>query len=590
MRKSGNWEFILNVFLKKFSRSFYFLLLVVVVTDILYTIGITIIPAYAANIVIQQEFNVVVVLATIAILSLLIYGIQVIGLYFQGKIAQMSFDFRFDYVPIFSKKIFSWSQQNIDSIEGKMIIDQAYESIYNGANVGIEAVIDQTILILRYSLQIISLLLLMGLLSIWPAIVVLSLNILGYLIQSLGNRWYSNHKNEQNRITSYQEYFSRTLMERENGKDIRIFGMVPLFHQYQKNLAKCLVSWEGNYSTVLAVVNILQQLFNLAGIMFTLLFLISEKTLTISNCIFFLTAIQIMNTNFENLRNAYTLTSKNLTFVPNFRKFMDAKLDMATDNKQYMMGDFKQLTLNNVFLKLKNNNILKSINLSVNEGDNLIVVGENGAGKSSLIKVLSGLYDPTSGSAKLNGIELKSINTKSLQKHMTIQFQDDVLLHFTIAENISCTDLKNTNYQKVNEVLRKVHLLEFINTLPNGIETYVGNELSSNGVLISGGQKQRLLFARVLYKQADLNILDEPTAALDPISEKHFYQLIRSELSTKTVIFVTHRLGSFVKKGKIVVMSQGEIIAIGTHDDLLLNCKLYRQMWQAQRSLYTVGD
>lgn len=173
---------------------------------------------------------------------------------------------------------------------------------------------------------------------------------------------------------------------------------------------------------------------------------------------------------------------------------------------------------------------------------------------------------------------------------MTIQFQDDVLLHFTIAENISCTDLKNTNYQKVNEVLRKVHLLEFINTLPNGIETYVGNELSSNGVLISGGQKQRLLFARVLYKQADLNILDEPTAALDPISEKHFYQLIRSELSTKTVIFVTHRLGSFVKKGKIVVMSQGEIIAIGTHDDLLLNCKLYRQMWQAQRSLYTVGD
>lgn len=93
MRKSGNWKFILNVFLKKFSRSFYFLLLVVVVTDILYTIGITIIPAYAANIVIQQEFNVVVVLATIAILSLLIYGIQVIGLYFQGKIAQMSFDF-----------------------------------------------------------------------------------------------------------------------------------------------------------------------------------------------------------------------------------------------------------------------------------------------------------------------------------------------------------------------------------------------------------------------------------------------------------------------------------------------------------------
>ncbi len=471
-----------------------------------------------------------------------------------------------------------------------MIIDQAYESIYNGANVGIEAVIDQTILVLRYSLQIISLLVLMGLLSIWPAIVVLSLNIFGYLMQSLGNRWYANHKNAQNRITSYQEYFSRTLMARENGKDIRLFGMVPLFHHYQKNLAKRLVRWEGHYSTVLAGVNILQQLFNLAGIMFTLLFLISEKSLTIANCIFFLTAIQVMNTNFANLRNAYTLTSKNLTFVPNFRKFMDTELDLATENKQNVIGGFKQLTLNRVFLKLENNTILKSINLSVSKGDHLIVVGENGAGKSSLVKVLSGLYGPTRGTAKLNGIALNSINPQSLQAQMTVQFQDDILLHFTIAENISCTDLKRTNYQKVNEVLRQVHLLEFVNALPNGIETYVGNELSANGVLVSGGQKQRLLFARVLYKQADLTILDEPTAALDPISEKNFYQLIQNELATKTVIFVTHRLGSFVKKGKIAVMSKGKIIAIGTHDDLLVNCELYREMWQAQRSLYTVGD
>lgn len=590
MKKTANWKFILNVFLKKFSRSFIPLLLIVIVADIVYTIGITIIPAYAANLVAQQKFNVVVVLATIATLSLLIYGSQVMGIYFQGKIAQLTFDFRFDYVPIFSKKIFSWPQQNIDSVEGKITIDQAYESIYNGANVGIETVIDQTILILRYALQIMSLLTLMGLLSIWPAIVVLSLNILGYLIQSLGNRWYAKHKNEQNRITSYQEYFSRTLMERENGKDIRIFGMVPLFHHYQQKLAKRLVSWEGHYATVLAVVNILQQLFNLAGIMFTLLFLISEKSLTIANCIFFLTAIQVMNTNFGNLRNAYTLASKNLTFVPNFRRFMAVDLDMAGKNKQIMIGDFEQLALNNVFLQLENNNILKDINLTVNKGNKLIVVGENGAGKSSLVKILSGLYSPTSGSAELNGSALNSVSKESLQRQMTVQFQDDVLLHFTIAENISCTNLKSTNYQRVTEVLRKVNLLEFVNTLPNGIETYVGNELSSDGVLVSGGQKQRLLFARVLYKQADLNILDEPTAALDPISEKNFYRLIQSELSTKTVIFVTHRLGSFVKKGKIAVMSQGKIIAIGTHSDLLVNCELYRRMWQAQRSLYTVGD
>ncbi|MFC6289829.1 hypothetical protein [Levilactobacillus angrenensis] len=140
MRKTDNWKFILKIFLKKFSRSFYSLLLVLMVTDILYTVGITVIPAYAAKIVVQPESSIVIVLTTVAILSLLIYGAHIIGIYFQGKIAQLTFDFRFDYVPIFSKIIFSWPQKNIDSIEGKMIIDQAYESIYNGANVGIGAV------------------------------------------------------------------------------------------------------------------------------------------------------------------------------------------------------------------------------------------------------------------------------------------------------------------------------------------------------------------------------------------------------------------------------------------------------------------
>lgn len=265
-------------------------------------------------------------------------------------------------------------------------------------------------------------------------------------------------------------------------------------------------------------------------------------------------------------------------------------LKTSTEKRRHKIDEFSQLTLNNISLKLENSNILKSVSLSIHNGDKIIVVGENGAGKSSLVKILSGLYLPSSGEAKLNGINLQSFDEQVLRDYTTVQFQDDTLLHFTIAENVSCTDLKNTDSQKVKEVLRKVHLLEFVNTLPNGIETYVGNELSSSGVLMSGGQKQRLLFARVLYKNSDLNILDEPTAALDPISEKRFYRLLQRKLSAKTVILVTHRLGSFVKEGEIVVMSKGKIIAKGSHSELLANCELYRKMWQAQQSLYSVGD
>lgn len=287
MKKKDNWRYILSCFLKKSSRKFYPLLLVVTITDILYAAGMTMIPAYAAKIVVQQRLSIFMILIVVGALSWMIYGTHVMGIYAQGKVAQMTFDFRFDFVPVFSRKIFSWPQQKIDSVDGKTTIDQAYESIYNGANVGIEAVIDQTILVLRYSLQIFSLLVLMGFLSIWPAMVVLFLNILGYFIQSLGNRWYSSHKNVQNKITSYQEYFSRTLMDRENGKDIRLFRMIPLFHHYQQSLANRLVHWQSNYSTILAVVNISQQLLNLVGIMFTLLFLIDQRSLTVSNCIFF---------------------------------------------------------------------------------------------------------------------------------------------------------------------------------------------------------------------------------------------------------------------------------------------------------------
>lgn len=228
---------------------------------------------------------------------------------------------------------------------------------------------------------------------------------------------------------------------------------------------------------------------------------------------------------------------------------------------------------------------LRNINMKFEIGQKLAVVGMNGSGKTTFIKLLCRLYDPTEGEILLNGIDIRKYNYKEYMMIFSVVFQDFKLFSLTLGENVAA----KTNYdeQKVKDVLKKSAFCSRLSTMPEGLETYLYKDFSKNGVTISGGEAQKIAIARALYKNAPFIILDEPTAALDPIAEAEIYEKFNEIAGDKTAIYISHRLSSCKFCDKIVVFHEGAVIQTGTHQELVADKEgKYFQLWMAQAQYY----
>lgn len=230
---------------------------------------------------------------------------------------------------------------------------------------------------------------------------------------------------------------------------------------------------------------------------------------------------------------------------------------------------------------------LRHINLKFKIGEKMAVVGENGSGKTTFIKLLCRLYDPTEGVILLNGIDIKKYDYDEYMSIFSVVFQDFKLFSFSLAQNVAA----NTNYDesRVIECLTKSGFSDRLAKMPKGIETCLYKNFDEEGVEISGGEAQKIALARALYKNAPFIILDEPTAALDPISEYEIYSNFNRIVGNKTAIYISHRLSSCRFCNDIAVFSNGSLIQRGSHDMLIQdeNGK-YHELWNAQAQYYTV--
>lgn len=226
--------------------------------------------------------------------------------------------------------------------------------------------------------------------------------------------------------------------------------------------------------------------------------------------------------------------------------------------------------------------ILHDINFTLPIGQKTALVGPNGAGKTTFIKLLLRLYDPTEGTITLNGIDIKKYDYDEYISLMSVVFQDFKLFNLSIKNNVAPN---NPDSQKVIEVLEKVGFKESLKKFTKGIDTEV-YQYNNEGVELSGGEAQKVAIARALYKDSPIVILDEPTAALDPISEAEIYQSFNEIIKDKTAIFISHRMSSCVFCDEIIVFDNGQLIERGTHQELLKKKGLYSSMWEAQAKYY----
>lgn len=256
-------------------------------------------------------------------------------------------------------------------------------------------------------------------------------------------------------------------------------------------------------------------------------------------------------------------------------------VEKRDDNEYYV--EFR-----NVSFKYPNTEAyaLRNVNLKFKIGEKLAIVGMNGSGKTTFIKLLCRLYDPTEGEILLNGVNIQKYDYDEYMSVFSVVFQDFSLFSFKIGEVVASS--KTFDENKVRECLQKANFGDRLHEMPEGVHTYLYKGYDQSGIEISGGEAQKIALARALYKDSPFILLDEPTAALDPISEYEVYSNFNAISGDKTTVYISHRLASCRFCNKIVVFDDGKIVQHGSHEELLsdVNGK-YHELWNAQAQYYT---
>ena len=246
------------------------------------------------------------------------------------------------------------------------------------------------------------------------------------------------------------------------------------------------------------------------------------------------------------------------------------------------------ISLKNLRFKYDGNEIetIKGIDLEIASGEKISIVGLNGAGKTTLAKIICGLLNPTEGKVLVSGKNMNDFNRDDYYKLFSVVFQDSTVLPTSIAKAVAQRKDCEIDRDKVIDCLKKADIIEKIKSLPDGIDSKLRKEVYNQAVTLSGGETQRLMIARAIYKDAPIIILDEPTAALDPIAESNIYMHYHKLTEKKTSLFISHRLASTQFCDRIIMLEDGQIIEEGSHSDLMALKGKYFDLFEIQSAYY----
>ena len=426
-------------------------------------------------------------------------------------------------------------------------------------------------------------------------LVVIATAVISFFVSRKTDTWRYRHREEEAEYDRKQGYIQDISESAALAKDIRIFGLAPWLRSIYDSVLKLyegFIKRSEKQRLIGNIVDVLLVILRNSVAYFALINMAIHDHLPASTFLLYFTAVSGFTAWISGILNECVVLHRESLDLNMIREYLDVpepfRFEGGVPIPSLAVGC--EIRLENVSFRYPDaeEDTIQNLNLTIAPGEKLAVVGMNGAGKTTLVKLICGLLDPSSGRVLLNGIDIRDFNRQDYYAVFSTVFQDFSMLDISVAENVA-QRIEGIDRDRVRRCLAIAGLTEKTENLPNGMDTKLGHEIWDDGVELSGGQIQRLILARALYRDAPMLLLDEPTAALDPIAEDDIYQKYNELTRGKTSVFVSHRLVTTRFCDRIIFISDGQILEEGTHAELLDRGEEYAKLYEVQSRYYQEG-
>lgn len=433
--------------------------------------------------------------------------------------------------------------------------------------------------------------------SLWLVPILTVAPIVNILSVKAYNKWEYAHRSKMTDLNQKLGYVEELPDDFAAAKDIRIYSMTSWLRECYRDLSEQRAKWDRTTvkkSFLSHIADLVVILIRDGGAYALLIHMFYNGEIGIDEFVLYFAAISSFASWVGGIISCWNKANTVSLKLCDFREFVDypeydgSGIAKAADH----LNTIPEIEFRNVSFRYDGaeQDTLHNLSLKINSGEKLALVGLNGAGKTTLVKLLCGLYRPTSGEILFNGIPLSDFKREDYYQLIAPVFQEIRTAFFSLAETVSGRRTAETDLEKAEMCMRQAGLGAKIDALPDGIHTKLNKKVHENGTELSGGEAQKLMLARALYKDAPLLILDEPTAVLDPIAESKIYNQFHDMAKNKTSLFISHRLASTSFCDRIILLENGNVTEEGTHQELMAANGTYRELFDIQSCWYKENE
>ncbi len=542
---------------------------------------------------VEQKVSIKVLLMTILAYTLALFVINGFKKYIEENTLFARIEVRTKIIAMVSKKCNTTSYPNTLDANFIRLRDAAYFAC-EGNSEATEHIWQTLTMLLKNIGGLIAYLFILSSFDPFLLLVVILTCFISFFVSRYANNWHYANKSEGEKYYHKKRYIRDKAESIKLAKDIRIFNLKDWLNELLDVVHNQYLAFRLKGEKVDLLADITEVVLTVIRNGIAYIYLINmtlNDGLSVSSFILYFVAISALTNWVMGVLKEMSTLHKECLDISSLREFLDYPEPFKFDGGQDVpLSSSYEIKLENVSFHYPESDIdiIHNLNLTVHPREKLAIVGLNGAGKTTLVKLICGLLSPSEGRVLLNGDDISDFNRNKYYELFSAVFQDFSILDVTIAEEIAqCKD--DIDYQKIKECIDYAGLSDTINKLPQGLNTHIGREVYLDGVLLSGGQMQRLMLARALYKNGPILLLDEPTAALDPLAESEIYQKYSDMASDKTSLFISHRLASTRFCDRIILIKDGGIKEEGSHEDLLKLNGEYAKLFEVQSRYYKEG-